>query len=103
MRRARLLELPDGRELAWMEYGRPEGSPVVALHGSLVSGYFFAPNAEIASRKGVRLIAVDRPGYGDSTWHPDQTYESAARDIGRLADHLELDQFAVLGQSSGGP
>jgi pimeloyl-ACP methyl ester carboxylesterase len=86
-----------------MEYGDAEGSPVVALHGSLVSSYYFASQEEVAERRGVRLIAVDRPGYGNSTWHPNQTYESATGDISRLADHLGIDGFAVLGQSSGGP
>jgi pimeloyl-ACP methyl ester carboxylesterase len=77
--------------------------PVVALHGSPGTRCFFAPQAEIAARKGVRLIAPDRPGYGHSAYHPARTYESWARDVGQLADHLGVDRFAVLGYSSGGP
>src|SRR5438309_1703719 len=63
----------------------------------------FAPQSETAARHGVRLIAPDRPGYGHSTYHPGRTYETWARDVGQLADHLGLDRFAVLGHSSGGP
>jgi pimeloyl-ACP methyl ester carboxylesterase len=51
----------------------------------------------------VRLIAPDRPGYGLSTFDPSRSYESWARDVGELADHLGLDRFAVVGHSSGGP
>jgi len=99
----RLFELGDGRELAWAEFGSRDGVPVVVFHGSPGTRYFFAPQAETAARKGVRLIAPDRPGYGHSTYHRSRTYETWARDVGRLADHLGVDRFAVLGVSSGGP
>ena len=75
----------------------------MALHGGLVSGVSFSPQAGVAERRRVRLIAVDRPGYGDSSWHPELSYRSLAADVGSLADHLGLDRFALLGQSSGGP
>ena len=99
MAETRLFELADGRELAWIEYGSPDGVPVVALHGSPGTRWFFAPHAETAARKGVRLIAPDRPGYGHSTYHRGRTYETWARDVGRLADHLGVDRFAVLARS----
>ena len=52
---------------------------------------------------GARVIAVDRPGYGESTFHPDRTYIQGAQDIKELADYLQLSKFAVMGYSSGGP
>lgn len=103
MGETRLFELADGRELAWSEYGSLDGAPVVAFHGSPGTRHFFAPMAEIAARKGVRLIAPDRPGYGYSTYHPGRTYETWAGDVAQLADHLSIDRFAVVGPSSGGP
>jgi pimeloyl-ACP methyl ester carboxylesterase len=103
MGETRLAELTDSRELAWTEYGSLDGPPVVAFHGSPGTRHFFAPLAEIAARKGVRLIAPDRPGYGHSTYHPGRTYETWASDIAQLADHLGIDRFAVVGPSSGGP
>ena len=103
MGETRLFELADGRELAWTEYGSLDGAPVVAFHGSPGTRHFFAPLAEIAARKGVRLIAPDRPGYGHSTYHPGRTYSTWAGDLAELADHIGIDRFAVLGPSSGGP
>jgi pimeloyl-ACP methyl ester carboxylesterase len=97
------MELADGRDLAWIEYGVSDGAPVFAFHGSPGTGHHFAGLAEVAARKGVRLIATDRPGYGHSTYHPARSYQSWARDVGLLADHLGIDRFAVLGHSSGGP
>ena len=49
------------------------------------------------------MLAVDRPGYGRSTAHPDRTYRDFAADVEELADHLGLGRFAVVGFSSGGP
>ena len=103
VRETRLFDLADGRELAWIEYGSPDGVPVVAFHGSPGTRHFFVPLAEVAARKGVRLIAPDRPGYGHSTYHPNRTFETWARDVARLVDHLGVDRFAVVGHSSGGP
>ncbi len=98
-----VFELADGRDLAWGEFGKSDGAPVVALHGSPGSHSNFAPVADVAAREGVRLIAVDRPGYGHSTFNPRRTYERSAADVGELADHLMLEDFGVLGWSSGGP
>jgi pimeloyl-ACP methyl ester carboxylesterase len=55
-----------------------------------------------AAASGVRLVAVDRPGYGISTPHPRQTFVSVADDLAQLGDSLRLDRFAVLGVSGGG-
>ena len=80
-----------------------DGAPVVALHGSPGSHSNFAPVADVAACDGARLIAVDRAGYGHSTFDPTRSYERAATDIAELADHLHLEEFGVLGWSSGGP
>jgi pimeloyl-ACP methyl ester carboxylesterase len=99
----KLFELADDRELAWSEFGVRGGAPVVAFHGSPGTRYHFASLNEVAARRNTRLIAPDRPGYGHSTFDPARSYESWARDVGQLADHLGIDRFAVIGHSSGGP
>jgi pimeloyl-ACP methyl ester carboxylesterase len=99
----RLFDLADRRELAWIEYGLGDGAPVLAFHGSPGTRYHFAGLTDVAARKGARLIAPDRPGYGHSTYDPARSYESWARDVEQLADHLGIEGFAVIGHSSGGP
>lgn len=93
--------LPDGRQLAYREMGDPTGLPVVYQHGW---GYprLWHPDTGIAQRAGVRLIGVDRAGYGQSTLQPDRTVADSAADVAALADHLGLDRFAMLGWSLGG-
>ena len=97
------MQLPDGRELAWIELGMPDGPPVVVLHGTPGSRYQVAPRAEAIVTAGVRFIAPDRPGYGHSTYHPKRRLADAATDMAHLADHLGLERFSVVGYSGGGP
>jgi pimeloyl-ACP methyl ester carboxylesterase len=98
------LALADGRRLAWAEYGDPNGRPVVFCHGSPGSRLPFVPRQdEIASERGVRLLAVERPGFGASTRHRARTLTGWADDVRALADHLALERFAVVGFSGGGP
>jgi pimeloyl-ACP methyl ester carboxylesterase len=52
---------------------------------------------------GVRLIAFDRPGYGDSDRKFGRTVADAAADVAAIADTLEVHRFAVVGRSGGGP
>jgi pimeloyl-ACP methyl ester carboxylesterase len=52
---------------------------------------------------GVRVIAPDRPGYGRSTFQPNRTFLDWPHDVAKLADALDIAQFAVAGHSGGGP
>jgi pimeloyl-ACP methyl ester carboxylesterase len=97
------MEVADGRELAWLEAGKPRGRPVLAFHGTPGSRRQVAFDEKSISAAGVRMIALDRPGYGHSSFHPGRTLLDWAADVGALADHLKLDSFAVLGVSGGGP
>jgi pimeloyl-ACP methyl ester carboxylesterase len=51
----------------------------------------------------VRLIAYDRPGYGDSTRYQGRSIAATAEDVRAIADHLGIERFAVAGRSGGGP
>jgi pimeloyl-ACP methyl ester carboxylesterase len=98
-----VLRLPDGRDLAFAEYGDPDGVPVMAFHGTPGSLLQLAPAHTAARDAAVRLIALDRPGYGHSTFAPGRLLGGWASDVAAVADHLGIDRFAVLGVSGGGP
>ncbi|NUS43903.1 MAG: alpha/beta hydrolase, partial [Mycobacteriaceae bacterium] len=93
----------DGRQLAVREWGPPDGAPVFNLHGSpgARSGLMFSP--EMLWEKGIRLITVDRPGYGGSSRHPGRSMADMARYVEAIANHLGLETFSVVGRSGGGP
>jgi pimeloyl-ACP methyl ester carboxylesterase len=96
--------LPDGRVLAYCEYGAPDGSPVFYFHG--LPGSRIDPRAIADGMRtaGVRLLAADRPGMGRS--HPvrgKRTYGGSAHDVAHLAGALGIDRFSIVGYSCGGP
>ena len=60
-------------------------------------------NEELLQEAGVRLIAVDRPGVGDSSFQPGRRLSDWPAEVCALADALGLERFSVLGYSGGGP
>jgi pimeloyl-ACP methyl ester carboxylesterase len=98
----RRIELPDGRALAVDDLGDPEGLPVVYLHGTPDSRLARHPDDRLADDADVRLLAVDRPGAGDSDPDPAATPTSLGADLAVALDHLDLGSCALLGWSSGG-
>ena len=99
----RSVTLPDGRELAYEEYGDPAGEPVLSFHGGLSSRLDAAPAHQAALDLGVRLLSPDRPGIGRSTFQPGRRLLDWPADVAALTDALGIDRFAVMGWSCGGP
>lgn len=99
----RTIELAGGRRMSLAEYGDATGLPVIALHGTPGSRLKFSSIAPSATRHGLRIIAPDRWGYGDTDGVRRPSLAGYAADILELADHLGIDRFALLGISGGGP
>jgi pimeloyl-ACP methyl ester carboxylesterase len=97
------IELTGGGSLGFASFGDPDGVPCLAFHGMsssrLMPGWMFAP--ELLTAAGVRMIGVDRPGYGLSTVPWATGFSDWPRAVGALADHLGLGRFAVLAHSLG--
>ncbi len=99
----RSARLPDGRRLGYAEYGREGGDPVFYFHGLPASRLEAAVLDPAAQRRGVRVVAIDRPGFGLSDPAPLRSLRSWADDVATLASTLGIGRFAVLGVSAGGP
>jgi pimeloyl-ACP methyl ester carboxylesterase len=93
----------EGRTLCVAEAGDPGGHAIFALHGTPGSRLFWHEVVEDAQKRGIRLIAYDRPGYGGSDRDPGRRVADAADDIAAIADELGIDRYAVYGGSGGGP
>ena len=97
------FQLPDGRYLGYAEYGDACGRPVFYFHGFPGSRL----EARLAETKavtfGIRLISVDRPGYGLSEVKRHRTLLDWADDTVHLADFLGIGSFSAVGVSGGGP
>lgn len=97
------LRLADGRTIACLELGAGGGSPIIYFHGYPSSRLEARLAAGAARGRGLRLLAPDRPGFGESTFLPGRTISAWAADVAELADRLELARFAIVGVSGGGP
>jgi pimeloyl-ACP methyl ester carboxylesterase len=102
-REAQTLLLRSGRRIGYAEYGDPEGAVAFYFHGHPGSRLEarFADGAAAAA--GIRVIAVDRPGYGLSDFQGGRTILDWPGDVAEVADALGVDRFFVLGGSGGGP
>ncbi|MGK7311980.1 MAG: alpha/beta fold hydrolase [Candidatus Longimicrobiales bacterium M2_2A_002] len=93
------LEVP---EVAYVDVGSgPE--TLVLIHGLASNLGFWRYNiADLAEE--YRVIAIDLPGYGHSEKSAIFPYTLSyfAETIQRLAEHLELDEVTLVGQSMGG-
>lgn len=96
------MGLPDGRTLAYTNYGQPEGEPLIFHHGIPGSCLLGSLLDTAAREAGVCVIVPSRPGYGASDPH-ETTLATWAADCEALADHLSIGSFAVAGFSGGGP
>jgi pimeloyl-ACP methyl ester carboxylesterase len=99
--RDQTLALPDGRHLAWAEWGRPDGPVALLLH-TAPGSRLLDPDPAVTAAAGVRLITVDRPGYGGSDPLADPSFASFAADLAALAAELDIRDTALLGWSGGG-
>ena len=81
---------------------RGSGSPLLLVHGLMVTGEMFEPVIErFATRH--RVIIPDLRGHGRSRGlPPPYTVAQLAADLARLLDHLGIASTAILGYSQGG-
>jgi pimeloyl-ACP methyl ester carboxylesterase len=93
----------DGRTLTFAEWGDPTGFPVLSLHGTPGSRFSRHYDESQYSAVGARVITYDRPGYGGSHRHSGRRVVDCVDDVAALANALEIERFAVIGGSGGGP
>lgn len=98
-----MMKLPDGRQLGYAEYGEPHSNPILFFHGLAGSRLDARLLHKIAITNHCRLISIDRPGMGLSSFDQKRTILSWADDAEAFADHLNLPKFAIIGHSGGAP
>ncbi|HWE55916.1 MAG TPA: hypothetical protein VG435_10405 [Acidimicrobiales bacterium] len=79
----RVMELADGRELAWMEMGDPAGKPIIGFHGTPGSRRQIAVDEDAVQRAGVRQMAVLIP-------------DTARREVAAGGHMMGLDRTAEI-------
>ncbi len=97
------VQLKNGRRLGYAEIGDPRGRPVLHFHGMPSSRMEISRPSldEIATRLGARVLAPERPGFGLSDFWPYRMVDWPDIVV-EFAGQMGLEQFAVMGLSSGG-
>jgi pimeloyl-ACP methyl ester carboxylesterase len=95
--------IDDGRTVALLDGGDPDGYPVIGLHGTPGCRLSRWPDDSLYARAGVRYITTDRAGYGRSSRNRGRAVADEAADVRAVADALGLQRFSIVGGSGGGP
>lgn len=98
---ARLIMLPDGRRLAYTEYGERIGYPLFHCHSHGSSRLEAASFHREAKFAGFRIIAIDRPGIGLSDFHTKTSVATFTQDISFLSEQLRCRRFGLLASGAG--
>ncbi|KAF9869662.1 alpha beta hydrolase fold protein [Colletotrichum karsti] len=111
----RTVTLPDDRILSFGLFGAGaedlpssdvpgQNHPVIFyFHGfpsSHDEGFVFH---QAALKNGIQIIALDRPGHAEATFQPNRRITDWPADVLAVADHLNIEEFGVLGFSGGSP
>lgn len=97
------IEVGDGHVLHAAEFGRPDGLPVVVLHGGPGAGSS-AWHARLFDPDVYRVVLFDQRGCGRSVPHGSLAANTTAHlvaDIDRIREHLDIQRWFVVGGSWG--
>lgn len=96
------FRLHDGRALGMAWVGKNKGFPIFYFHGHGSSRLEVLLWAEWATRLGIWLIALDRPGMGRSDLKAGYRLLDWPNDVVEVAERLGIERFAVQAVSGGG-
>ena len=92
----------NGRVLAYTDLGASDGPLVIHCHGAPSSRFELTYFDQAFADVGMRMVTIDRPGYGGSSSQPGRRLENWPTDVAAVADALGVQRFAITGLSSGG-
>lgn len=100
---SQFVQLDNGVNMHYRDHGNPAGKAIVLIHGtsdSLRTWDHLIPLLQ----DDYRLIAMDLPGHGLSSQHPDRDYSrrSLSASVQQLMQHLKVDSATLVGNSLGG-
>ncbi len=97
-----IIRYGNGQCLSYSEFGTPNGFPILLQPGLITTIHDFRYFPDLVAA-GTHLIAISRPGYGDSSPYVMQNFAEWGSIVAVLVEELGLTQFDVFGSSSGAP
>ncbi|WP_311948047.1 alpha/beta fold hydrolase [Halomonas piscis] len=95
----------DDRPVFYLDDGPAEGRPVVFIGGqgtSLAAFQLSEFNRSLRLELGLRMISVERNGFGESPFNPELGYSDYTDEVLGVLDHRGVDEFAIVAISGGG-
>lgn len=98
----RRVVLPSGAALNVLDVGA--GPPLMLVHGLPGTAYDWREFTREAAKRGRRVLALDRAGYGRSDPEPSGMYhvDQGAQRLRDVIEALELEDLTLVGWSYGG-
>jgi len=93
------------RPVFYIDEGDPQGRPVVFIGGqgtSLAAFQLSEFNRSLRLTLGLRMISVERNGFGESPFDPERGYRDYTDEVLGVLDHLGVEDFAIVAISGGG-
>ncbi|MBE3041910.1 alpha/beta hydrolase [Candidatus Bathyarchaeota archaeon] len=98
-----ILNLRDGAQLYYNDWGNKTGTTVVFSHGWPLNSDSWENQMFFLGSRGYRVIAHDRRGHGRSSQPWDgNDMNTYADDLSELFEHLDLKDVTMVGHSTGG-
>ncbi|MEC4726870.1 alpha/beta fold hydrolase [Shewanella sp. D64] len=97
------LDVGDGHELHLVQYGNPDGIPLLYLHGG-PGGGCVAEDLKLFDKHSYRILMLDQRGSGRSTPKGDLRHnnlQALLDDIEAVRVQLNIDSWCVVGGSYG--
>lgn len=95
---------PDGRRIAFSDYGPATGRPVLVLHSGTTTRYVSRMLLRSLHQAGYRPISIDRPGFGltDDLTASDgrDQFHVAAADAATVLDRIKVRAVDVVSRAS---
>jgi pimeloyl-ACP methyl ester carboxylesterase len=101
--RERRLERPDGRTVAFTEWGDSTGTPLLRVPGTPGSRFNLRADRSGWAARGLWAITTERPGFGASTPLPGRGFAEPADDLAAVLDEVGVDRCHVIGGSGSAP
>lgn len=100
------LESSGQATLYYIDEGDPQGIPVLLVTGSgtSVTATLLTTHLNtLRDQLGIRLISVQRNGFGQSTYQEGWGYQDYVNDVETVLEALNIDEFHIVAISGGGP
>jgi hypothetical protein len=97
------VDLADGRQFGYADYGPSDGDPLVVVHGTPGSRYSVFPESTLLDEYGIGEMGLERPGFDRSTSDSDREILDWPADVREATAALDLKKFSLLGTFGGAP